>query len=459
MTYSKKLIYSFFILPALLTACSGQTNTGLMPEVQMDAFSKEGEVPVPDRWWTVFGDEHLNATIDSALISNFDLQTAWYRFREAQAIKRREASSFFPGVDAMAAAETFSPESASGSNSEFQAGLMAEYEVDLWGKLRSSADAEQFRANASYYDYQTAALSISAEIVYTWFQMAEANARSEVISQQVNTNKQVLELIRSRFGSGQIRRVDILRQEQLLEATREQLIYTELRRDVLENQLAVLMGRTPEYGISFSVTGMPEILPLPETGIPSELVQRRPDVRRAFDLVRAADRDLATAISSQYPRISLTASISSSGNEAGSLFEDWMRTFAGNLIAPVFRGGELKAEKSRAEAVKNQQVYFYGQTVLNAFREVEDALIQEKRQKQAVRSIERQLRLARETNEQIKNAYFNGVISYLDVLNALNEEQQLQREVLSEKLTLIEYRIALYRALAGGFDTPLEEAE
>jgi outer membrane protein TolC len=202
--------------------------------------------------------------------------------------------------------------------------------------------------------------------------------------------------------------------------------------------------------------GLPPLPSRPGPGLPSELIQRRPDVQKAYQQIRAADKDLAAALSNQYPRITLSASLASSAANAGDLFDDWVRSFAGNLFAPVFQGGQLRAEAARMEAVRNQRLYAYGQSVLTAFREVEDALIREEKQRKRIESIKNQLELARETNEQLRVAYFNGMGNYLDVLTALENTQQLERNLLSERLVLLEYRIALHRALAGGFGVPDE---
>lgn len=140
-------------------------------------------------------------------------------------------------------------------------------------------------------------------------------------------------------------------------------------------------------------------------------------------------------------------------NNVNQLFEGWAYNLAGNLFAPVFQGKALSAEADRSEAVKNQRLYEYGQTILTAFQEVEDALTREQKQVERIQSIEEQLELARQTYEQLRLEYFNGMSNYLDVLTALGEEQQLRRDLISANQTLFEYRIALYRAIAGEFET------
>jgi outer membrane protein TolC len=266
----------------------------------------------------------------------------------------------------------------------------------------------------------------------------------------------VLRLLRARFGSGQIRAVDILRQEQLVESTRERRIAAQSRVHVVEHLLAVLLGRSPQAGVELERVELPELPPLPDTGLPAELVQRRPDVRRAHDLLRAADRDLAAAVSRQYPRLSLTASLSTAGEDASDLFDDWARSFAGNLVGPLLDGGERRADVARAEALREQRLYEYGQATLTAFREVEDALVRERKQLRQLDSLRRQVELASRTYEQLRIEYFNGLADYIDVLTALTDQQQLRRDLIAARLELLDIRIGLYRALAGGFRTDRE---
>ena len=445
--------------PILLTSCATQTRTASLPVDPPASFSETGTQDVPERWWTVFENEQLNALVDTALTSNFDVRIVWERLQAAQAVVDRESAALFPDLEGSVQGGISSSQSAFQGAENIQLGLSSVYEVDLWGRIRSRIEAEQYRAEATFADYQTAAISLSAEIVRTWYQLAEAQNQLELIEGQIETNLEMLELLENRFAAGQIRSVDILRQRQLVEATREQRSYAVSRIQVLEHQVAVLLGRPPQEGIE----PMPELLPapppLPETGVPMELVRRRPDVQSAFYLLRAADRDLAAAISNQYPGLTLSASASAAANSAASLFQDWILSFGGDLIAPIFYGGELRAEVDRNEAVKQQRLYAYGQTVLIAFQEVENALIREETQRESIQNIEEQVNLAEQAYEQLQVQYFNGTTDYLGVLTALDEVQQLRRDLLTAELTLLEYRIALYRALAGSFETAREDGD
>lgn len=451
------------LLPTLLlilsAGCSPKTSKTHLPIDSLQTFSPSGEHKIPEKWWTSFESPKLNKLVDSALASNFDLESVWQQLLAARAVADRESSFLLPDIEAtvQSAINRPQPDFVGGENIRF--GLNAAYEVDLWGRIRSRVEAERYRARASYADYQSAAITLSAEIVLTWYQLIAAQNQLQLVNEQVETNEKIVKLIRARFGSGLIRGVDILRQQQLLEATQEQKIVAESQFEVLKHQLAVLLGRQPQTDFDILNYDLPEPPPLPQTGLPMELVRRRPDVQRAYHLLNATDNDLASAISSQYPRLSLTATVSMRANNADDLFQNWARSLAGNLVAPLFYGGRLSAEVDRSEAVKNQRLYEYGQTVLIAFREVEDALIREIKQKERIEVLKEQHELAKKTYGQLQTEYFNGFSNYLDVLTAMDQEQQLRRDLIAAKYTLLEFRIALYRALAGGFETEREAGE
>jgi NodT family efflux transporter outer membrane factor (OMF) lipoprotein len=446
------LLY-FLIFVFLFSGCSVKEKSVSVPVDTTKVFSTSGTVEAPEKWWTTFNDQELNVLIDSALESNFNLKTAWQRLQAAEAVVKRESSSLFPTIEANAGSNISKYQTQFIQDFGYELGLRSGYEIDLWGRIGSHVEAERYRAKASKTDYQAAALSLSAEITRTWYRLIEARNHLELVKSQVATNKKMLSLMEARFGSGQVRSADILRQRQLLESTKEQKINAEIRLQLIENQLSVLLGDPPQEKIDQIKDSLPQMPPLPETGVPADLVRRRPDVQSAFNILQAADREVAAAISNQYPRFSISASASTSADNVEKLFKDWAYSLAGNLMAPIFYGGRLNAEVDRTEAVKKQRLYTYGQTILNAFQEVEDALVQEKKQKEKIKSIKKQLDLARQTYEQLRVEYFNGMGGYLDVLTALNEVQQLRRSLLTANLTLLEYRITLYRSIAGGFDT------
>jgi len=427
------------------------------------SFSRSGDEDRVDRWWETFGDASLNAAVDTALARNFTLQAAWSRLEQARAVLDAEQAGLLPRIDASASAETERrSEDAAGRNPsarDLELGVMASYEIDLWGRIRARTNAERARAEATLADYRAASLSLSAEITRTWVRLAEARRQVDVSREQIETNRQVLQLLRERFGTGQIRSVDILRQRQLVAASEQDLSAARARAGVLEHQLAVLLGSPPPRLPVAGPDSLPALPRSPESGLPADLIRRRPDVRAARLRAEAADRDLAAAMSDRYPRLTLSASAATSAQAAEDLFDNWVAGIAGNLLAPLFYGGELQAEVDRTEARKRELVYDYGQTVLQAFRDVEDALTLEARQREQVQQLEQQANLAQQAYDQLRVQYLNGSGSYLDVLTALRDIQRLERELLTARRLLTEDRIALYRALAGSFTTQREQTD
>jgi len=440
----------------LMTSCSRKSMQVSTPFDTPERFSLSGSEKMPDRWWTSFGDPVLNSMLDSALNSNFTLKSAWQQLLAARAVVDRESSFLLPDFDLTLQGGISRPQPDFVGGENMQLRLSTSYEIDLWGRLRANLEAQSYRADATFFDYRTTAISLSAEIVLVWYQLAASQYQLGIIEEQIETNQAILNLLSSRFGSGLIRGVDILRQKQLLEATRDQKVVTETRIQLLDHQLDVLLGRPPINDSVYPSDSLPIPPPLPETGIPIELVRRRPDVQSAHNLLQAADREVAAAINNKYPRLSISATTAIRSNDINDLFQEFARSFAGNLMTPLFFGGRLNAEVDRTEAVKNQRIYEYGQVVLIAFREVEDALIQETKQSERIEIVEEQLRLARQTYQQLQVQFFNGISDYLDVLTSLDQEQQLRRDLIAARLGLLENRIALYRALAGGFETANE---
>lgn len=438
-----------------LAGCSPKVAQVDLPYDTLQEFSLSGQTDAPDEWWLAFKDKELHALIDSALYANLPLNTAWHQMEEAGAMVGVVSSERVPEIFLQLQSGISRPEPDFVGGENTQLSLRSDYEVDLWGRIRHAVHAEEYRFKASYFDYKTAAISLAGEIALTWFRLKATKFQLQLAEEQVQTNEQVLALIRARFASGQVRGVDILRQQQLMENTKEQKIGFELQMELLENQLSVLLGQPPGRG--FEVTAqLPTLPPLPRTGIPLQLVNRRPDVESAYYRLQAADRELAAAISSKYPRLTFSLNAAIRSNTLTGLFESQAASVSSSLLAPIFYGGRLNAEVDRAEAFRQQLLNDYGQTVLLAFQEIENALVQETKLQEQIKVIEEQVQLAERTFQQLKTEYLNGSIAYLDVLVTLDQEQQLRRELIDAQLELLETRVALYRALAGGFETERE---
>lgn len=435
----------------VVCGCAGGDSRRTFPTQAAPPFSRAGELSVPDRWWTAFESPGLNQQIELALGSSFTLQAARQRLRAARALARREASDLLPDVNGIADVGGFFGPGPSLQN--YAWGLEANYPVDLWGQIESRVEAERFRAAATREDYRAIALTLTAEITSTWFALIEARAQLDLLQEQIDSNEKGLVLQSARFERGLVRLADVLRQQQLVESTLEQKAIIKSRVEVLEHQLALLAGTMPQTARYDPGTQLPDLPELPATGLPSELLQRRPDVRRDYLAFQAADRDLAAAITDQYPRLNLTGSVVNVAERPEFIFRDWFVSIGGQLIAPLLDGGQRRAEVDRTSAVVCELFNRYGQTMLTAFREVEDGLAQERFGRERLDHLQEQLKLAGQSAERLEEQYIlDSDADYLPALTAITAEQRLQREVLSAQLELRLIRVSLYLALAGGFD-------
>ncbi len=452
----------------LLTSCARQEHQVQTPIEPTDTFSREGKTDMPDRWWTALEDTRLNELMGQALKENFDLKGAWARLDQARAVARKEGATLWPQLDATASAahvvqerDADSGSGASGGSStdtgrtnenEFSLGLQATYEVDVWGKVRAATDAARLNAQASAADVDAAALSLTAQVANAWYQLVNQRAQFDLLEQQIATNKRYLELVTSRFQKGAVPVTDVLQQRKQIEAIRTDRERVQAELQTLRHQLAVLLGRTPSQPSFPEKADLPELPSLPDTGVPAEVLRQRPDVRNAYLRVRAKDRSVAAAIAEQYPRFTISGSFTTAATEPTALLEEWVAKLAGNMTAPLLDGGRREAEVARARAAAAESLYKYGQTLLTAVREVEDALSNEQKQRRALAGIRRQLRLSKQTLQQLGRKYRNGAVDFLKVLDEQRRYQTLQRQALTAHVRLVQDRINLYRALAGTWD-------
>ena len=272
-----------------------------------------------------------------------------------------------------------------------------------------------------------------------------------LVSSQLETNTRVLELITLRFRRGKVGATDVLQQRQLAESNRGELANVKSLIGVLEHQLAILLGATPDSRVSEPQDELISLPPLPVTGIPAALVQRRPDLRQGFYRLQAADQRTAAAVAERFPRINLLGSSDSTASDADDLFDNWLSNLTANLVTPVIDGGRRRAEVDRTRAVTEQSLSDYRQQLIDALGEVEDALLREQQQRAFIDSLDKQLVLSKQVIGRVRDSYLYGAVDYLRVLDVLLTDQNLERTRLTAQRELIDNRIALCRALAGGW--------
>jgi NodT family efflux transporter outer membrane factor (OMF) lipoprotein len=434
--------------------CTGPPN--LMPQdatLVPETFSVQGAAPLPQKWWESLKDPELNALMEDALAGNFTIRTAWDRLRQAEALTEQATSFLLPSVSYSGMARRTRRDVGNNKTygNDFRVGLGAAYEIDLWGRARSAYDATLLDQQARQEDVAAASMTVSAVVAKLWYQLAETRQAFIVLQAQLKTNQQVLDLVNLQFNASKVGAPDVLRQEQLVESTQGQLIQTQEREVLLQNALSVLTGRAAGEWLvpEASMVNLPV---LPAVGLPSEVLQRRPDVRSVWLAVQAADARVAVAITDKYPSLSLSASVDTTSTEFEDLFDDWLSNMAANLAGPLFDAGRRQAEVERSQAVVSQLLNQYSQTVLEALQDVEDALTQEYHQALFLASLQAQLKLAQEVSQKTYTRYKLGAMDYLRVLDALRTEQLLEVRELAARRLLLDYRIDLCRSIAGSWD-------
>ena len=442
------------IMLTLLGGCTLRDKRPLVPLALPASFSMQGKVPFQASWWLDFHDPTLAVLIDQALTANFSLRRAQEKITEARAVARQAGASLFPTLDGLGSVSSIRNHTTNESSENFLLGLAASYEIDLWGRLRNQRDAASFDAQATEADYHTAAISLAAEVAIIWYQLVESDLQQELLFQQKATNTKVLELISVQFRAGQAGIADVLQQRQLVESNIGDQATLRADIQVLKHQLAILTGVPPGSLNLPQRVQLPSLPPLPATGIPLDLLSGRPDIQSSLLRLRAADNLVAAAVANQLPQLSISADFSASSDRTRDIFNNWFSTLGANLFAPILDGGLRQAEVDRNEAIARQFFYAHGQLILEAIGEVENSLALEKEQQVNLRSLETQLQYASQTIDHVANRYRQGTEDYQRVLLALLSQQSLQRNILTGRLQLINFRISLYRALSGRIALP-----
>lgn len=417
----------------------------------------------PETWWGDFNDPGLNQLIEASLTQNLQLRVAWSRVAQARALVDQASSGKWPQLDgSLSASRTknrfdFGADEIIVENTNYAASIQAGYEVDLWRRVDSLESASVQDAAAARDELESIALSMAAQVSETWFDLLAARARRALIETQLEVNETYLELTKLRFEQGLASALEVYQQRQQLVATRAQLALIDASVEVLENALSLLVGQPPGARYAEGRTELPELPPLPGAGVPADLLERRPDVRAARRRVVAADYRLAAAIADRLPALRLSGSLSESADNVGDLFRAPLWSIVGSLTAPLFDGGRRRAEVDRSQAVVDERLYTYAQSLLEAMVEVENALVQERQQVLYLTDLQEQAELAESTLREARARYRQGLVDYLQVLTALQALQQVEVNLLQARRQLISYRIQLFRALGGTWTRELEQ--
>jgi len=447
-------------LVVLLSACAAGT-VYQRPEVTLPAQWQFGIVdslatPAPAAWWTRFGSAELERLIETALENSRDLKAAASRIAQARALARLAGASLLPEVAVRADASRAKDIGDSKPSNTFSADLIASFELDLWGKNREARQAALSRFQSSAHAQQFAKVTLQAEVAIAYFQVLSAHDRLALARSILSNVESLLRLLHVQFRAGAISTLEIERQQGLLASVRASIPPIELERQRALDALAILLGQPPQ-GFSVPPGSLASIdLPSVAAGLPSELLERRSDIRQAEANLIAANADINAARAAFFPSIRLTAAGGVASDALSSVLRSGSLVYAlaAGLVAPIFNYERLQGELDLARTRQDELVHVYQQSILVALREVADGLAavqrlaeQAEHQHQVIAHSQAALRMA-------ELRYRNGAVDFTTVLDA--QRVLLAAQAAQEEITLSRYiaAIGLYRALGGGWEEP-----
>lgn len=440
-------------------AGTSSENLGTWKTAQPSEDTARGE------WWKVFGDATLDDLERQAIDANQNLKAAAARVKQARALNQSARAALFPTLDAgfgptrerVSAASLFEPDGTQvPQQTLWRAQASASYEVDLFGRVASTIDASKADTQRSEVLYRSVLLALQADVAQHYFALRELDAEGDVFAQAVTLREQALKLVKRRFDEGDVTELDYQRAQAELASAKSDAMTVQRLRAASEHSLAVLLGKAPS---DFSMSAnpiQPVDLRIPP-GLPSALLERRPDIAAAERAMAAANARIGVAKAAFFPSLTLTGTGGFESATIGDLFKWSSRAFllgplAGTALnVPIFDGGRRKGNLANARAVYEEDVARYRQQVLVAFQEVEDNLadmrileVQTQAQGDAVRASQRAADLARKQ-------YAEGAVNYLDVIDAQRTVLQTQRAAIQLQGVQAASTVNLIRALGGGW--------
>jgi NodT family efflux transporter outer membrane factor (OMF) lipoprotein len=416
--------------------------------------AEPGDAIARGKWWEIFGDPQLSALAERVDIGNQNIREAEARFRQANALARQARAGLFPLVSGSASAARVrrSGQVSSSSAPSYEIALDAAWELDVWGRVRRSIESAEASWQASAADLESVRLSAQAALVQSYIALRIADAQRQLFEDTVAAYSRSLDLTQNRYAAGTAAKADVvLAQVQLLSAQAD-LLDIGVARAQLEHAIALLIG---EPASTFSIPPAPIVAAMPATpvGVPSELLERRPDIATAERNVAAANAQIGVAQAAFYPALTLSATGGYGSAELARLVttpnQFW--SLGAALAQTLFDAGARRALSDRAIAAYDAEVAFYRQTVLAAFQDVEDNLAALRILEEEARVQDEVVRGARQAVELTTNQYKAGIVSYLNVIAAqtiaLNNERTAVN-ILGRRLAA---SVALVRALGGGW--------
>ncbi len=418
------------------------------------------DVQIKGAWWEIYDNPELNALEEQVNVSNQNIVAAEAQFRQAAALVQAARAALFPAAGVSATpSSSYKTSGGSGSStrattSDYLLTGSVSWEIDLWGRTRRAVEASEAGAQASAADLAAMRLSMQASLMQDYFQLRALDAQKKLLDESVVEYQKYLVMTQNRYASGVASKADVLQAETQLNATRAQAIDTLVQRAQLEHAIAVLIGK-PASSFSLPVSPLVASPPHIPVSIPSELLERRPDIAAAERRMAAANAQIGVAEAAYYPSLSLNGA----GGFDAAQFSKWLVwpsrfwSIGSTVTETLFDGGLRGAQTDQAKAAYDAGVAAYRQTVLTGFQEVEDNLAALRILEEEARVQEATVKAAHQSAQISLNQYKAGIVSYLNVATAMTISLGSQITALSIDSRRLVASGLLIKALGGGWDS------
>lgn len=434
------------------------------PEVDAPATYRFGDIQAVESantmWWALFDDPVLEQLIAEALANNKDLRIATARVEEFAARLTTTRSQFYPqiGYGAGGSRERLSERldtpvvGVPNPQTTYQAVLNASWEIDLWGRIRRLSEAAQADLLSTEEARRGVVLSLVSAVASGYVTLRDFDKQLAISQRTAKSREEALKLFELRFKGGIVSQVEVAQIRSEYEAAAAAIPSAERAIAQSENALSILLGRNP--GPILRGRSVDDLsLPVVPAGLPSELLERRPDVRQAEQNLIAANARIGAARALYYPAISLTGLFGGASADLDNLFNGSARvwSYAGNITGPIFTGGQVSGTVAQADAQQKQLLATYERTIQNAFREVDDALIDHRKSRERLAAQGRQVDALRDYARLARLRYDNGYTSYLEVLDADRSLFNAELGYAQTQADVFNALVNIYKAMGGGW--------
>ncbi len=434
------------------------------PDASQQALANlQAQAPIKADWWTLFNDPQLNSLMQTALVANADVQIAQARLAQAEALARQAGAALYPTLNitgGLTRASSGSVATTTGvavSANTSQIGLTTSYELDVWGRVRRNIESATSLVGASAYDQVSVALTLEGLVANTYLRLRGLDAQIAVLEDSIVTRKNSLRVAQAKFDGGLISPIDVSQATAALASSQALASEQSRVRATVQNQLGVLTGKLDLVLSSQDVRTLP-IPPVPPAGLPSALLENRPDINRAEQELKASNARIGVATAGLFPTLSLTGLFGAQSVDFATFLTGQSTVWSAGigLLQPVFNGGLLQGRLDFAKAQQQEVLGNYVKVVRGAFGEVSDALVSVRQTLQTEEYLNIQVQAANKAQSLAVLRYEAGYVDFLSVLESQRAANEAGLAFVVNRAARLQASVDLFKALGGGWIAPSE---